>query len=207
MTAPSGRSARGIRAWLAERPILAGFGAVSLAVAAMVATALYLDGRLETIEDRLRYRPPRPDAAAAPGETPVAPAGDEHLLYVPAYSHIYSRGGAGHLLEITLSVRNTDPTAGVTVTRVDYYDTDGRLVRRFLDRPLALGPLGTTEFLVEEKDAAGGSGANFVVGWSAAGPVSPLLCEAVMIGLVEGRYGVSFARPAVPIEPALPGAP
>ena len=128
------------------------------------------------------------------GEGPVLSKGQ--TLYVPAYSHIYwGPKGRPFNLACTLSLRNTDPAATVTVTSVEYYDTAGKRIRSYLEAPLSLGPLATKEFYVEEEDTAGGSGANFLVRWSAPSPVNALLVECVMIGVRSGQ-GVSFTSRA-----------
>lgn len=113
-------------------------------------------------------------------------------VYVPIYSHIYhgikTRSFA---LTVTVSVRNVDPKASFTLTSVDFYDTDGRFLRHLLDKPLVVGPLATKEFIIEERDESGGSGANFLVRWTAEAPLNPPLIEAVMIG-TSSNQGVSF---------------
>jgi len=55
-----------------------------------------------------------------------------------------------------LSIRNTDPSSPLQVTTIDYYDTNGKRVRRYLDKPLALGPLASTTIYLEEKDTLEG---------------------------------------------------
>jgi len=120
-------------------------------------------------------------------------------VYVPDYSHIYHGSARDrYALTTTLSIRNTDPDRSITVTSVRYYDTEGEMARRFLDKPRRLGPLGTVEFVVAEHDTSGGSGANFIVEWSAGEPVSEPVIESVMISTRLGQ-GVSFTSRGVPI--------
>jgi len=90
-------------------------------------------------------------------------------VYVPVYSNVFT--GPRKLpfqLATTLSLRNTDLSASIQVTAIDYYDTNGKLVRRYLEKPLVLGPLASSFVHIEEKDVSGGFGANFIVRWSAA---------------------------------------
>ncbi len=138
------------------------------------------------------YRAPKPNV---PLERRVAfeDAAAGQIVYVPVYSHIFHHGGRPYLLEATLSVRNTDRDRGVTINAVDYYDSDGRRVRRLLEAPLALGPLATAEFLIESQDTEGGSGANFLVEWVADRPISIPMIECLMVGR-SGTHGLSFAR-------------
>lgn len=152
-----------------------------------------------------------PDSAATAAERGRAETGEgarpgaegdgraTHVVYVPAYSHIYHHEGDAFLLATTLSIRNTDRRDTLLVTSVRYYDTGGRLVRRHLQEPRALAPLGSMEIVVEEQDVSGGSGANFIVEWRSDGPVSRPVVEAVMISTRSGQ-GVSFTSRGVTIE-------
>ena len=154
---------------------------VTITLLSLLAGMLYLSERLQTIEERLR------------------PSADSGIVYVPAYSHVYSEGGKPLLLEVTLSVRNTDAESNVTLTRADYYDTKGKLLRRYITKPRQLTPLQSDSFVVEKADYEGGSGANFIVEWSAEDPISKPVIEAAMIGVDPG-YQISFVRNGIPLE-------
>lgn len=113
-------------------------------------------------------------------------------LYVPVYSHIYwGPKPRAFDLACTLSIRNVDPQEAITITSVDYFNTEGKKIRSFLDKPMKVPPLGTREYYIQEKDKAGGSGANFLVRWTAGREANPPIVECVMIG-VEAAQGVSF---------------
>lgn len=121
-------------------------------------------------------------------------------VYVPAYSNVFI--GPRKLpfqLATTLSIRNTDLSATIRVISIDYYDTQGKLVRRFLDKPLDLGPLASTFTHIEEKDVSGGFGANFIVRWNAAKVINAPIIECVMIGATSGQ-GISFVSPGQEIR-------
>lgn len=136
-------------------------------------------------------------AAAAAADTFAA--ADSGIVYVPDYSHIYHGSDLRRFeLTTTLSIRNTDPDRSLTLTSVRYYNTEGELDRRFLEEPRRLGPLGTVEFMVAEHDTRGGSGANFIVEWSAERPVSEPVIESVMISTRSGQ-GLSFTSRGQPI--------
>lgn len=125
------------------------------------------------------------------GENPGRTAKGQ-TVYVPAYSHIYhGNREAALLLAVTLSIRNVSPQRALTVTTVDYYDTKGAVVRKFLDQPLTLPPLASERFVVPENDKAGGSGANFIVKWHSAETITPPIIESIMIG-TQNQLGVSF---------------
>ena len=102
-------------------------------------------------------------------------------------------------LTTTLSLRNTDLSHPVTFLSVRYYDSAGTLVRAYLEEPHRLAPLASTEVVVEERDTAGGAGANFIVEWTADAPVTAPVVEAIMISTTQGQ-GLSFVSPARVLE-------
>lgn len=135
---------------------------------------------------------------AAAGEAVVRCRGQS--LYVPVYSHIYSGDRERPFyLAVTLSIRNTDWQHAIHLSRVDYYDTDGKLLRHYLEKPVTLGPLASVRHVIAEGDKAGGSGANFIVAWSADQPVVAPVVESVMIGTYT-QQGISFTSRARVIE-------
>lgn len=172
----------------------------AFAVAAIILAMLYVGSRLETIEDQLRFQPTQ-SASEQSASIPAISMG--RSVYVPAYSHIYSQGGRAFLLEVTLSVRNTDPEYPIRIDRVRYYDTQGRQIREFIEAPITIGPLQTATYLVEKKDAEGGSGANFIVEWSAREAVNPPIIEAVMVG-IGTTHNLSFTSRGEPIGRTAP---
>lgn len=188
--------------WLMEH-----FGVAILIVVSLLAVtfgaAYYIDNRLDGIEEQLTYAPPRsyvpPDLDDYDaGETKLKDLTNRHLVYVPVYSHIYYQGGRPYPLETTLSIRNVDPTVPIFVESVRYYDTAGQLAKTQVDRLIKLEPLKTVEFLIEQQNSLGGSGANFLVRWSSDGDVNPPMIETVMVG-TAGTQGISFARSGVEI--------
>jgi len=113
-------------------------------------------------------------------------------VYVPIYSHIYSGDRENpFLLTAILSVRNIDPGHGITLTAVDYYDSDGKLLRRYLQKPVEIAALSSIRYVVAESDKKGGSGAKFIVDWRAASKVNPPILEGIMIG-TKMQQGISF---------------
>jgi len=121
-------------------------------------------------------------------------------IYVPAYSHIYvGNREQPFLLTITLSIRNTDARYPVTITTADYYDTKGKRIRKYLEKPVSLGPWESIRYVVPQKDKSGGSGANFVVEWNSEKAVNPLLVETIMVGpegisLISRGQAISVAK-------------
>ena len=137
-----------------------------------------------------------------PGPLVVTPG---RTLYVPAYTGIrYYDEGRIYPLAVTLSVRNVDPERGIVLELVDFYDSSGKLVDRYLTEPIRVAPLATAEFFVPERDMRAGSSAKFLVEWNADGPVHEPFIESVMIG-TSGTQGISFTAKGIPygerIEP------
>jgi len=121
-------------------------------------------------------------------------------VYVPAYSHIYVGPKTSSFeLAVTLSIRNTNATEPITVTVADYYDSDGKLINKYIEKPVTLKPFGTISYKVGEYDKTGGSGANFLVKWYAEKPVHSPVVESVMIG-TRSSQGISFTSRGVVIE-------
>jgi len=152
----------------------------------LLVVIIYLSNLLDDVGERLSFTPP-----AAQSSGIGIDISQSQTVYVPIYSHIYSKGGDPFLLEATLSIRNSDPQRSIDISSVSYYNTKGELVEKFLQGPLTLGPLETTAFLVEKSDTRGGSGANFIVAWRSDQPVYEPIIEAVMIGTAKG-YGFAF---------------
>lgn len=124
--------------------------------------------------------------------TEALPLTKGQTVYIPAYSHIYhGNKETPLLLSVTLSIRNIDPNNSLTITAVNYHETDGPLVKEYAKKPLVLGPLGSERFVVPQKDTTGGSGANFIVEWHAEKPMNPPIMETVMIG-TQSQLGISF---------------
>ena len=113
-------------------------------------------------------------------------------VYVPVYSHIYSGDREQPFyLAATLSIRNTDNKHAITITAVDYYDSQGKFLKHYLDKALSLGAMATKRYVVPESDKSGGSGAKFIIKWQSEQPVAEPLIESVMIS-TKTQQGISF---------------
>ncbi|MDJ0815724.1 MAG: DUF3124 domain-containing protein [Desulfobacterales bacterium] len=113
-------------------------------------------------------------------------------IYVPIYSHIYSGVKARPFdLAATLSIRNTNLKSSIELISVKYFDSEGKLVKDYLEKPIVIDAIATTRYIITEDDRAGGSGANFIVIWKSEQPVNPPVIEGVMIGTHSGQ-GISF---------------
>lgn len=140
-------------------------------------------------------------AGAAAAEAPAGLSRGQQI-YVPAYSHIYHGSSERpFLLAVTVSIRNIDPAHAITITVVDYYETAGAHLKRYLESPVVLRPLESLRYVVPERDKSGGSGANFIVEWRSRAPVNPPIVETVMIG-TQTQQGISFTSRGRVIVPS-----
>lgn len=118
-------------------------------------------------------------------------------VYVPVYSNVISgpREVPVHLSN-TLIIRNTDLHNEIHVTVADYYDTKGKLIKNYYNKPIVMGPLETIYIYLSEKDQEGGVGANFIIEWRAEKKVNLPIIECVMVG----SQGRAFVSPSHAIE-------
>lgn len=115
-------------------------------------------------------------------------------VYVPVYSHIYADSrfkDKPFQLTAILSIRNTDRQNSLILEKVDYYDSQGKLLNHYLQKELIIAPLASTRYIVPEADTQGGSGAKFIVTWKSAIAVTEPIIEGVMIG-TKMQQGISF---------------
>lgn len=121
-------------------------------------------------------------------------------VYVPAYSHIYHGDRkAPFYLTVTVSIRNTDIVHPIKILSVEYFDTDGKLLKKYLEKEVTLRPLGSVEFVVKESEKAGGAGANFLVKWESEKAVTEPIIESIMISTAT-QQGISFTSRGQAIE-------
>ncbi len=148
---------------------------------------------------------PHTDALVPFASSLVAPPDPASLstkgsVYVPAYSSLRIGGGRAKMdFAVTLSIQNASEDKPLVIERIDYFDTSGGLVERYLAKPVAVRPLGTIEIFVAKEDTRGGTGANFVVGWAAAGAIAEPVIETVMISS-QGNFSYSFVSQGRPIH-------
>ncbi len=115
-------------------------------------------------------------------------------VYIPVYSHIYADSrfkDKPFQLTAIISIRNTDLHLPLTIEKVDYYDSHGKLLSHYLDKAISIAPLASTRYIVPESDTLGGSGAKFIVSWSSKDAITEPIIEGVMIG-TKMQQGISF---------------
>ncbi|MEM6963229.1 MAG: DUF3124 domain-containing protein [Bacteroidota bacterium] len=121
-------------------------------------------------------------------------------IYVPIYSSIYSQTkDESFLLTATLSIRNTSMSDSMYIQAIDYYNTKGDLVRKYTENTLFLKPLESIDYVIDEADESGGTGANFIIIWSAKDDRLKPVFEAIMIS-TRGQQGISFTASGISIS-------
>lgn len=125
-------------------------------------------------------------------------------VYVPVYSHIYSGDREQPFyLAATVSIRNTDSKREITLMAVDYFDSQGKFLKHYLDKAFTLNAMATKRFVVPESDKSGGSGAKFIIRWQSDQPVAEPLIESVMIS-TKTQQGISFTSRGQVLEAISP---
>jgi len=113
-------------------------------------------------------------------------------VYVPIYSHIYSGDREMPFdLAATISIRNTDPKYSITILSIDFYDTNGKFLKKYIETPVQLNAMATIRYVIRESDKSGGSGAKFIIIWRSERNVNAPLIESVMIS-TKMQQGISF---------------
>ena len=80
---------------------------------------------------------------------------------------------------------------GALFILADYFDSNGKLLKNYVDKPLNIKKLASVRYIIKSKDKSGGSGAKFIVKWESKKPVNQPLIEAIMISTRSGQ-GISF---------------
>lgn len=113
-------------------------------------------------------------------------------VYVSVYSNILTAPkGVEFHLDATLTIRNTDLEDSLVVVSADFYDTAGKLLKRYFETPMGLKPLETKHIYIPGESEKGGLGANFIVRWKSHEPINVPIIECVMTG-TRSNQGISF---------------
>lgn len=122
------------------------------------------------------------------------------IIYVPIYSDIYVNAQAQkNLLAATLSIRNTSLQDSLFVSKIDYYNTEGQLVRKYIENPISLSPMATVNYVINKEDDTGGSGANFIIELSANSLNIKPIIQAIMVES-SGTQAFAFATDGYSIK-------
>jgi hypothetical protein len=112
-------------------------------------------------------------------------------LYVPSYTS-FVIGTFSFNVRATIFIHNTDPNNSINITRIDFYNTSGKLMEKYLQQPLRLNPLAATRIAVKNPlEGEEGMAAHFIIQWQAENKVVEPLVQGVFTG-VSGTRGFSY---------------
>jgi hypothetical protein len=120
-------------------------------------------------------------------------------VYVPTYSTIRGLTDRPAGLSTLLRIDNTSSSKPLVLERIDYYDTGGKLVQRYLEVPIALRPFGAMQIFVSGEDHRAGPAGNFLVTWAGIAPIAEPLIDSVTFGK-SGGDSFSFVSQGRPIR-------
>lgn len=126
----------------------------------------------------------------------------QDTVYVPIYSDIYNESkDVKFNLTATLSIRNTSLKEKIYIHDIDYYDSKGKLVRKYIsnEQDIYLDAMQSIEYVIEENDTEGGTGANFIINWASTNPNLYPIFEGIMIS-TNGQQGISFSTMGISIK-------
>lgn len=122
------------------------------------------------------------------------------LLYVPVYTDIYIRNKEMRLpLTATLSIRNISVDYPMFVNAITYFDSDGKVIQKYLKGVVRLEPLQSIWLVVNDNEISGGTGANFIVDWGGAIECPKPIVESLMTGAAY-QLGVSYKSESMVIK-------
>ena len=115
--------------------------------------------------------------------------------YLSVYSEIYHVSEL-HIrsLTATVSLRNTNERDTIFISRADYFNTSGTLIRGYINEPIFILPMATIEVIIDQIDKSagtGGTGGNFVFDWGIKQGTNPPIFEGVMLS-IAGTQAFSF---------------
>lgn len=111
--------------------------------------------------------------------------------YLSVYSQIYSETEHKvYNLTATVSMRNTNRTDTLFLDNAEFFNTEGKSIRKYVDKTIYIAPMETLEIIIEELDQEGGTGANFLFDWRISPSSTEPIFEAVMIS--SFGQGLSF---------------
>jgi hypothetical protein len=116
-------------------------------------------------------------------------------LYLPCSTRFIKENFPFNI-KATIFIYNTDPSQAITIVKMDFYDTSGKFVKKYLEHPLKLEPSAGTYIRVESPlKGEAGAAAHFIVQWQAKTKVVQPIIKCLMLGS-RGNRGYTFVSPA-----------
>ncbi|TAH29606.1 MAG: DUF3124 domain-containing protein [Cytophagales bacterium] len=114
------------------------------------------------------------------------------IVYAPVYSELYPYiHKTKMLLPATLVIHNIDLEKILYITKIEYYDNNGNILRCAKAKNIQLNPLSSINCVIEQQDIQSGVGSNFLIEWQGNREMSKPIIETIMLGSDVGQ-GFSF---------------
>jgi len=112
--------------------------------------------------------------------------------YLAVYAQIFNKTEhTKYDLTATVSIRNLNVADSIFINTIDYYNTEGKKVRSYIDQLVFLAPMETIEIVIDESDYEGGTGGNFVFNWHSKKELNEPSFESIMV-YSFGQQGFAF---------------
>ena len=112
-------------------------------------------------------------------------------LYIPSQTS-FMAGTYSFNIRPTVFIHNTDPTNAISITGIDFYNSGGKLVEKYVTQPLKLNALAATRVNVKQPlEGEDGMASHFVIQWQSEHKVVEPLINGWFTG-VSGTRGFSF---------------
>ena len=116
-------------------------------------------------------------------------------LYLPCSTRFITANYPFNI-KATIFIYNTDPNQAITIDRLDFYNSSGKFVKKYLEHPLKLEPSAGTYMRIKNPvQGDAGAAAHFIVQWQAQTKVVQPIIRCLMLGS-RGNRGYTFVSTA-----------
>ena len=117
-------------------------------------------------------------------------------IFVPAYRGFYQIYGTtrdSYALTGTFFLYNIDPKMAIEILSIDFYDSSGKLLKKFIETPLLVKPRNSKEITIQPRTQVDEDCASYLmIRWKSSQPANTPIAEVLMVGQVMNR-GISFS--------------
>jgi hypothetical protein len=116
-------------------------------------------------------------------------------LYLPCSTRFITANYPFNI-KATVFIYNTDPQHAITIDQLDFYNSSGKFVKKYLEHPLKLEPSAGTYMRIKHSvEGDAGAAAHFIVQWQAKTKVVRPIIRCLMLGS-RGNRGYTFVSTA-----------
>jgi hypothetical protein len=132
---------------------------------------------------------------ASPARLAAAEFSTGGTIFVPAYKGFYQIYGTtrdSYALTSTVFFHNIDPKQTIAMLTIDFFDSNGKLLKHLIENPLLIKPQNSKEITIQPRTQTDEDCAtHLIVRWKSDKPANSPVVEVLMVGQVLNR-GVSF---------------